>query len=384
MTKYGSLFCVMLMVGLVATSSQGALSFSSSKRLPPKTISLTHYLDASNQDLKKALEIHNLIHEMPDLVNVLKTSMDMTKQKEVLERQIEAMSTCHAKGLEGIFQEAGKVWGKMVDSYENKRQNEPKDQSKKNFLKSRNDRLQERQRNMEITQGIMKDVSADPKKWGSTVPGASFDSWNDHATTFSENMEQEYDMRLAMDSVTKGSFSVDKTVDDMQQDFAKRLAKVGVDAMDLDLSKKSHYLKIQKQLKEAKKDAIVEAKKYIDLLEKQDSEHPELEQKRLMALERKRARLSDAAQQALEQSDGIVQISQMSPVMQQKLIVAALEKDSNALVYLTETNAIEIDQRIREAQATEKIIRESQNQVDSVYDYQVKNVLPEMSKCSVF
>ena len=98
---------------------------------------------------------------------------------------------------------------------------------------------------------------------------------------------------------------------------------------------------------------------------------------------KKQAKLSEKAQQALEESDAIVQISQMSPVMQQKFVIAALEKDENALVYITETNAIDIDQMIRERQETNKIIAESHKQMETAYDKQVKN-MPEITSCSHF
>lgn len=375
MKKYVSLFCAMMMVGAIALPSEGAISFSSPKGRPAKTVAIHQYLDASNPELKKALEIHNLLNEMPDLADAIRTYQDLEKQKGVVSQQMEAMSACHATSLDNIFKEPKKVWGKMVDSYEGERQvlDKQKEGAQSANLKTNN----------QITREIMKKVSSNPSKWGETSKGASFASWTDQTPTFEKNMEQEYDMRLVMDSLNKGSFSVDKTTKEMQQDFAQRLAHVGVNAPDLDLSKKSQYLKIQKQLRDEKKKAIAEAQEYIALLEKQDSEHPELVKKRQDVLAQKRARMSDRAQQVLDQSEGIIQISQISPVVQQKLVVAALEKDKNALVYLTETNAMEVDQRIRERQAMDKIVKESQKQMETAYDQQLKD-MPLITNCSVF
>ncbi len=379
MKKYVSLFCAMMMVGAIALPSEGAISFSSPKGRPPKTVAIHQYLDASNPELKKALEIHNLLNEMPDLADAIRTYQDLEKQKGVVSQQMDAMSACHAANLDNIFKEPKKVWGKMVDSYEGERQVVDKQKAKQ----KEGTQSASLKTNNQITREIMNKVSSNPSKWGETSKGASFASWKDQTPTFEKNMEQEYDMRLVMDSLDKGSFSVDKTTKEMQQDFAQRLSHVGVDAPDLDLSKKSQYLKIQKQLRDEKKKAIVEAQKYIALLEKQDAEHPELVKKRQDLLTQKRARMSDRAQQVLDQSDGIIQISQISPVVQQKLVVAALEKDKNALVYLTETNAMEVDQRIRERQAMDKIVKESQKQMETAYDQQLKN-MPLITNCSVF
>lgn len=197
------------------------------------------------------------------------------------------------------------------------------------------------------------------------------------------DLEKEYTMRVALDSVEKGHVSVTGTTDKLQQEFIKKLADVGINIPDLNLSNKGQYLKVQKQLKEEKKKAMAGAEKYIALLEKQDAEHPELVQKRQELQNRKQARLSEKAQQALVQSDAIVQISQMSPVMQQKMVISALEKDKDALVRLTETNAMEVDQMIRERQATNKIISESQKQMEGIYQEQMAN-LPAITNCAVF
>ena len=57
------------------------------------------------------------------------------------------------------------------------------------------------------------------------------------------------------------------------------------------------------------------------------------------------------------------------------LLIDALKKDSDALVYLTETNAMDVDQLMRERKSTNKIIVESQKQMQDVYKRQV-DMLP--------
>ena len=70
----------------------------------------------------------------------------------------------------------------------------------------------------------------------------------------------------------------------------------------------------------------------------------------------------------------------MSPAVQQRLILAALEKDEGASVYLTETNAINIDQLMREQKSTNKIISESHQQMASSLEKQ-REFLPQMAEC---
>ena len=513
--KYISLFCAMMLVGAVAMPVQGAISFSSSGKLQPKKYTVTRYLDASNPDLRKALDIHNLLNEMPDIQDMLHTSKDLSDQADIATKQMEAMSACHAQKLGDVFKDPKKAWGKMMDSYEQKRQGSGQNKSAQSGSTSvQKNRLADDKQNMLISRDIMMDVYQNPSKWGQTKDGASFPLWQDQITVFEKkwndfydkmntafgadisgrpdvdektrqnaqkynevlkahkaylsslqskknmtyqdlppkaptplpswqnmvfvdpdtnqvypempsvwkdakarqdliksnpngelaqafkngnvntpsetassyhmsDLESEYHMRVAVDSLEKGSMSVKNSMNDMQQDFVKKLSEVGINVEDLNLANKGQYLKIQKQLRNEKKKAIAGAQQYIAQLEKQDAEHPELVQQRQNVQARKQARMSEKARKAISESNGIVQISQMSPVMQQKFVIAALEKDKDALVHLTETNAMDVDQKIRERQATNKIIAESQKQMETVYDKQLKN-LPLMTNCSVF
>ena len=71
----------------------------------------------------------------------------------------------------------------------------------------------------------------------------------------------------------------------------------------------------------------------------------------------------------------------MSPTVQQRLVLSALEKDEKATVYLTETNAINIDQLMRERRSTDKIMAESYQKLDSSLEKQ-REALPKMGECS--
>jgi hypothetical protein len=188
-------------------------------------------------------------------------------------------------------------------------------------------------------------------------------------------------MRLALDSLEKGTLSFNNTTSDMQQDFKKRLSDAGINVSELDFSTRSDYFKARKLLKAEKEKAIKEAEKHIQALEQQDAKHPELVQQRQKRQKMKLARMSQQAQDKLSDSEGIAQISQMSPAMQQKFVVEALQKDADATVFLTETNAIDVDQLMRERKATTKIIAESQKQMEDVYKKQLENLPLMDSQC---
>ena len=69
-----------------------------------------------------------------------------------------------------------------------------------------------------------------------------------------------------------------------------------------------------------------------------------------------------------------------SPSAQQRLILAALEKDENASVHLTQTNAVNVDQLMREQKSTNRMIAESYQQMNSLIEQQ-REAIPQMADC---
>lgn len=510
--RYCSLFCALMLIGVVSTPVYSAISFSTSPKVYQKTIKTVKYLDSSNPSLRRALNIHNMMNEISGILDVMTTGDDLDKQRDIFSEQKDALSSCYSKKLGGVFKEPKTAWNKMADTYEQKRLAVPeKEQDKDSLVPSVKSSKNTNRKNMDISREVMMDVYQNPAKWGEVNKGASFPLWQDQSVVFEKqwndyydkmntafgapkegrpnvdektrqdvkkynqvlkahkeylaslqskkkmeyselppkapqplpawneimmveadgktvypempevwkdaktrkelikanpngelaqvfengdtntptasammanqsSLEQEFQMRLMMDSLEKGTSSFNNTTRDMQQDFKNRLSELGIDTTDLKLETRGDYFKVRKVLKEEKDKAISEAEKYIARLEKQDAEHPELVEKRRKKEQAKRSRMSEKAQEQLEKSDeGIVQISQMSPATQQKLVVDALKKDSDALVYLTETNAMDVDQLMRERKSTNKIIVESQKQMQDVYKRQV-DMLPNFKE----
>ena len=194
------------------------------------------------------------------------------------------------------------------------------------------------------------------------------------------DLENEYEMALVVDAIDKGDLGTASTQQKMIQPFIKKLNELGIDTTDFNISNRGHYARVQKQLKELKKKAIEEAYKYIEELEKQDRENPDYVARRERLKSQKRARLSAEAQAAAAGISEALQISQMSPTVQQHLALMALEKDEGASVYLTQTNVLNVDQLMREQKSTDKIIAESYQQINSVMDKQRENI-PLMTHC---
>jgi len=505
--KYIPLVCALAMVGVISTSGYAAISFSSAKKVQPNSVSVVSYMDENNPSLKRALDIHNLLHEMPDLMDMVQTSDDMKRESDITKKQSKSMNKCYAKKMADVFKDPDQAWGKMLDAYAQKRQSTTTDQGR---IQTNKGRIDDAKKNMSLSRDIMMDVYANPSNWGDVKQGQSFPLWQDQVSVFEKewndfynkmnselgvplsgrprvdektrqnaqkydvvlkahqdylkslnskktfkgvppkapkalpdwkevvyidpqtnevypempavwkdpsmreelvkenpegelarvfnngdvskptetaflrnqsDLEKGYNMRLMVDSLVKSTLSLADSFKEIQQDFVQRVLalNLGVNE-DIDLSDGRQYSELQKQLRSEKDRAIAEAQKYIEKLEKQDAEHPELVKRRQKIQDHKQALLSESAQNELRQMNGIIQISQMSPVMQQKMVVAALKKDVDALSHLTETNAMEVDQMMQESLSTRKLMVGSQQQMKTAFDKQIRD-LPSLTQC---
>ena len=164
------------------------------------------------------------------------------------------------------------------------------------------------------------------------------------ASGYGSDLETEYNVLLAVDSMEKGIKDNEENQKKMIQPFIKKLEELGIDTKDFDISDRAQYVRVMKELKDLKKESIEEAYKYVEQLENQDRNNPDYVAKRNQAKAKKQARLSAEAQAVTSSMNDIVQISQMAPSVQQRLVLSALEKDENGSVHLTQTNAVNVDQ----------------------------------------
>lgn len=510
MRQNKSLLVVSLMLaGIIALPATAGITLRAGKIPEAQPVQIVSYLSEINEPLQRALLIHNIMSEMPDLRDVAQTTESLKSQKEILGKMHQNMTDCNTKKLGKVFKDPKKVWGKMMSSYEKQRQDfQTQNESKKTDKLTMSLKEKKAIENMgwSISRDIMLDVYQNPEKWGDINKGGAFPLWKDQVVLFekqwnqfyenlnatygeplkgrpavdeetrhnaqkynevlaahkiyvaqiskgkkpsnpaiarenppkapkglprwqdivrldpltgkatpelpepwkqmsnnksqnnSENgemsqffasgnsqnksdLESEYEMMLAVDSMEKGVAGSSNTQQKMVQSFVEKVTNLGVKTENFDISNRAQYLDVQKQLKELKKEAMKEAYQYVEKLEQQDKESPELVARREQLMAKKQARLSPEAQTAVSNMEGIVQISQMSPAVQQRLVLSALEKDENASVHLTQTNALNIDQLMREQKSTNKIIAESQKQMKTSMEKQ-REMIPQMKECS--
>ena len=110
-------------------------------------------------------------------------------------------------------------------------------------------------------------------------------------------------------------------------------------------------------LKKLKTTLVSEAEEYIAKLDEQDAQYPELAARRAYRSANKQRVLTSMQQQYPDSMKGLAQMDQLTPQQQQKLIVEALKKDANGMVYLTETNFVDLDRKMEEVRAHQELMR---------------------------
>ena len=160
----------------------------------------------------------------------------------------------------------------------------------------------------------------------------------------------------------------DQTFQKMQQDFVKKLADVGLNFPDFNAARSSDVNNVRKALKELRDQYIQEAKEYIVKLDEQDAAHPRAVARRTARTQNKTAVFDEARQQFPEAFAEMDQLDQMTPQQRQQTLIVAMEKDSNGTVYLTETNALEVEQHMVEEKANAALLRTFQDQADAAFD----------------
>ena len=522
MTMYQKTFSLvgaLMLAGVIASPVRAGIILKTNKPLAPQSIDIVSYLPDTNEALEEALQIHNLMSEMPSLRDTARTVSDLKDQEKQIKQMLKQLNSCNVKKFGKVFQDPQKVWDKAVKTYEERRQ---KKQNKLNDPKidkltlSLQERLEEQSMGWTISRDILVDIYKNPENWGAVTKDGAFPLWQDQislfekkwnqfyeelnasygvplkgrpavdeetrhntkkyeevlaahkayvaqiskekgknnakiatqnpprapkalprwqdiarvdpvtgkvvpempepwkemssdkfkkysgngemATFFEEksltpsqiakiqsksDLEQEYEFELAVDALENGVKIGLNSQKEMVKPFLERLAEVGITVKeDFDISNRSQYMEVQKQLQELKKKAMDKAYKYVERLEKQDRTHPDYVAKRRQLMVQRQARLSPEAQQASDSILEVIQMNQMTPVVQQKLTLSALEKDEKGTVYLTETNAINVDQLMREKKSTNKIIKESYQQVGSVLEKQGE-FIPKLEKCDL-
>jgi len=374
------LFICVCSVALFSTTAE-ALRFGTTPVVPVEMKTLTKFLSSHNDALDKALEVHNLMTELPSLQTVAEQQEKMKTESRKMKKYFENLLKCNEKRF-GRFKNSKEILKKVRAAYQ-ERTKDLKDEEgyyEEDSIIPRSlaerDYLWDKKRDIE--QEIMADALTNSRKWGGQLVNR-------------KNQDIPEDMRIKMTGTgleelmmaedgTKNAdvaeMDMNKTLQQMKESFMKRLAGVGLSIPDFDPAKTADISKVRKGLKELKDQYIVEAKEYIVKLDEQDAAHPRAVAKRAARTRNKAQVLSNVKEQFPEAFAEMEQFDQQTPQQQQLTVIHALEQDANGTVYLTETNALEVDQRMGEAKANKALLKTFTEQADEMVE-DMRSKMPE-------
>ena len=214
----------------------------------------------------------------------------------------------------------------------------------------------------------MADALKNGRKWGGEII-------NKRDQNVPEDMQRKMtgtgleELMISEDGVNNmkvAEMDFDQTFQKSQQNFVKRLAAMGLDFPDFDAGRSGSVNKVRKALKELRDQRLIEAKEYIVKLDEQDAAHPRAAAKRAARTQNKAKVYEEAHQQFPEIFAETDAIDQQTPQQRQQALIVAMEKDANGSVYLTETNALEVEQRIVEEKANAAMLKTFKEQADQM------------------
>ena len=171
----------------------------------------------------------------------------------------------------------------------------------------------------------------------------------------------------------------DNTFQEMQKSFIQKLETVGLQFPDFNAARSADVYKVKKALQDLKEQYLTEAKEYIEKLDQEDAAYPRAVARRTARTKNKKKVLKKVQEEFPEAFAAMEQFDQQSPQQRQRVLVTAMEKDKNGLVYLTETNATEVDQKIAESEANKDMLKNIQSQMQS-YVEDVQSGIPNSSR----
>jgi len=357
---------------LIGSTAQ-ALKFGPTPKVKIPERTLVQFLPSQNEALEKAVVVHNLMTKMPVLQAMAEQQKMIKSHIKDIQSFFDNLMKCNEKRL-GRFKNPSEVLGKVRKAYKERTKDikvdEPygEDSIVPRSLAQKNQLLSQK-RNIEAE--LLTDVFKNGKKWG----GDPINKKND-------SVPEDLKMKLtgtgleelslaengAMDAKA-ADIDFDQTFKKLQEMFVKDLASVGLQFPDFNAARSGDMYQVKKALQDLKAQYLTEAKEYIAKLDAQDAAHPRAVARRAARTQNKMASLEKIKEQFPDVFAG-VNLDQQTPQQRQRVLITALEKDKNGTVYLTETNAPEIDQRLAESAANKDMVKsllsETQRVVDSM------------------
>ena len=372
------LFVCVCSIALVSTTAE-ALRFGAAPSLDVKMKTLTKFLPAHNDALDKALGVHNLMTQLPVLQTMAEQQVRFKEESQKMKKYFDNLLKCNEQRF-GRFKNAKEILKKVRTAYQ-ERTKDLKDEEgyySPDSIVPRS--LAEREvlwdKKRDIEQEIMTDALTNARKWGGQFV-------NKRQQDVPEDMRMKMtgtgleELMMAEDGTHNASIAendFDKAFSQMQDNFVKKLTAAGVDIPNFDAAKVSDVTKARKELKKLKEQYLAEAKEYVTKLDAQDAAHPRAVARRTARTKNKSKVLGKMKEQFPEAFEKMEQFDQQTPQQQQLAVIAALEKDGNGTVYLTETNALEVDQRMAESKASAAMLDKFKNQTEQMLEKARANV----------
>lgn len=330
---------------------------------------LVKFLSPHNVALDKALDVHNLMTELPKLKVVAAQQVKVRAASHLMKKFHEALMKCNEQRF-SRFQNAKEVLAKVRDAYGKRTQQlEANNADNTGIMPSsimNYSKLYLKKK--QIEQELVSEALSDGKKWG----GKSIDQ---QQRPLPENLSQDIqgtgfeELILAeqgLNNAQVASADYATVLLKMQQDFVKKLADVGVSMPDFDISKPQDIHHVQEELKKLKDQYLAEAESYIVKLDAQDVAHPDAVARRESRSQNKRVVLKQVQDMFPDEFASMSHFDQRTPQDRQRMLITAMKKDAAGSVFLTETNALEIDQLMAESKSTANLISTFEGKADDV------------------
>ena len=354
-----ALLCVCV-IALTVSSGYAGMQFGAMPGVrlshPQKNVFLT----SQNSALKKALDAHNLLNSIPALDEMAQSCDMLERSAKLLEKGFKNLRKCGEMALGGNYKNSSVVLDKAISEYrvESKKvdkqyeaQMDP-DSILPPSVAMREELVRAKRK---VSRGVFANIAKNPAKYGASLVDKQAQkklqvNVEDDSNKFNV-LEEVSKMSDTMDNMALSKEDILNARKQMTDAFKTKLLSVGLDYTNVDLMQRANLIKAKEDLLKLKKQRIEEAEAYIVKLDEQDAKYPKLAEKRAYRSANKKTVMAGLTQQYPELMQELVQIDQMTPQQQQKLIVAALKKDMNGTVYLTETNIMDVDRKMGEMEA---------------------------------
>lgn len=331
-------------------------------KIPEKP--LVKFLPSQNESLEKAVKVHNLMTKMPVLQTMAEQQRKLRSQTKEMQKFFDDLMKCNEKRL-GRFKNPSEVLGKLRKAYKERTANLETDSSYNEdsvvprSLAEKNKLISQKR---DIEEELLIDVFKNGKKWGG-------DAINKKNTTVPENLKTQLvgtgleELSLAEDGTVNAKMAdidFEQTFKKMQEQFVRELDAVGLQFPEFEATRSSDIYQVKQALQDLKTQYLEEAKEYIEKLDAQDAAYPEAVARRAARSKNKKVVVQKVQEEFPELSGDMKQFDQQTPQQRQRVLVTALEKDKEGTVYLTETNAPEIDQKMAESAANKDMVKKFQ------------------------